>query len=215
MSKSELEHLDELSQDGLEFMHTTGIDADELNQEIHALIDEKAKTPPAKNSNKTKILVLLLAVLVSMVLAYYLSRPTMPQSNLVAQYYTTPPFMESNIERSGADQNASLSQISTLYNKADYTELTKLLNTTESGPLVFYKGVSQYESGDIHGAIESFTVAINTEYKDMAQWHLALSLITVDQYENATTQLQEIAKTSDHFKHNQAKELLQTLSEEK
>lgn len=213
MSKSELEQLNELAKDGLDFMKASGEDVDRLDQEMHDLIEDKVHNSATKKSNTFKILAVLFSVLVLSIFAYLILKPAMPHSKLVAQYYTTPPFMESKVERSGVSQTASLSHISNLYNTADFSEVSKLLNETVSGPMVFYKGISQFESGEVQDAIVSFKAAMNTEYKDLAQWYLSLSLITTNQNDAAKIMLQEITKSSQHYKHVQAKELLQFVTE--
>lgn len=115
-------------------------------------------------------------------------------------------------------RNASLltitDQATRLYNSEKYEEALPLLiqiikMEPDNVSVQFAAGIAQLETGQIEKATQTFSAIKDPEFKEIAQWYLALTFVKQKDYENARTVLELIEKES--YNYSKAQEILQIL----
>lgn len=184
-----------------------------------SLIQEEYST---KNRNIMKRYLSIAASLVLVVSLVYLSfKNDLPEINgqaIFTENYRAYTNLELGTERGtnlgleGLKQQAYYA-----YDLGNYAEaasdLTELVKSEKSAANYFYLGISNVEIGNSEAAYANFNTVINnfSEYKEQAQWYLALALIKEDKTDEAISNLVSLSFKGESYKEQSLKILKEKL----
>jgi len=102
------------------------------------------------------------------------------------------------------------------YQRGNYKEASELFEQhvnrkKENAALIFYKGISQLKSGKEKQAEENLRYILNnkeSEFRQEAQWYMALTYLKVNEIESARETLKKISETTGHPYKNKAEKVI-------
>ncbi|UZR97806.1 tetratricopeptide repeat protein [Chondrinema litorale] len=104
------------------------------------------------------------------------------------------------------------------YNNEEFATASEKLNgylvkNTENKGVALYLGIAQMQIGKYTEAASSFNMAQqDLKFKQQAQWYEALLYIKSEQLDKAKSLLQQISKDTQHYKSEEAVEILEELN---
>ncbi len=213
LSKEEIKELEEMARVGKEAFSG---DLNKVEQMLSGRID-KLDIPQVKDKSSSGITkwVWALLLLISLALtAYFLTRsdhqPKAPIQYATA-YYETPPFVISEGSRGRNEASTILSNVNDAYKRKDFAKVLSLTENQKDGGLLFYRGIAHYELGEINTAITILKQDNTTDLEDMRSWYLALGYLQSNDTPSAKIELEKIVDMPDHYKLNQALDLLEKI----
>lgn len=153
-------------------------------------------------------------VIVSLSLLYLFYDRANPQ-RLYAKY--SAPYEYASKTRSGEQL---IGKIDCLYLKREYQsaieiyEQNKETFTTENNILAIYMGIAYTETGNFTKSKDMLQPIANSDknsFKEIAQWYLSLNYLKSGNIPDARKQLTAIVKDKNHYKKEEAKEILDKL----
>ena len=158
-----------------------------------------------------------MAVIAAAMAAFFLLRPkekVEPAVKYFMTYYEAPPFVLSEEERGITEETTGLSAVRDAYKSGDYAAVLIQTKEMENSGSDFYRAVALLELDRVTEALSLLEQQPNDDLQDMRSWYLALGYLKSNDLESATSVLQEITMSGDHYKHKLAAELLQKMSPE-
>lgn len=202
---------------------------EDRNKEIKSFLkeveDEKKFLKDTDSNTETKIVHLkwirwVAAVLILGIISWAAwSHFNLNSQELFTEYFSSYPNDFVRIERSSSDTNP-LQSAFIAYQDKDYDsaiqQFDRLLNSSNSDNILFFKAVSLLSKGETEFAINIFRNLKEKEdwqYSEAVRWYLALGYLKLEQITIAKDLLEQIANSENgHFNQSSAKEILQKLN---
>ena len=214
LSKEEMNQLEEMALLGKKAFPG---DMSKIEKALAARIDELPlpveKKAPAKGKTALWIaLALLIAIALS---AYYMLNShsnESPAIHYASAYYETPPFVISQETRGAEDVPTPLSKVYDAYKSKDFAKVLLYTENQNGAGLMFYRGIAQFELGQINAAITTLSQDNTIDLEDMRSWYLALGYLQSNDSQSAQLELEKIVNMPDHYKLREASDLLAKIS---
>ena len=219
-----MEELEKKSKKGLEKFAAEGGDIDKVNEildsGIDKLLDDTSGTTGGNPSQRNSIrywLIILFGIILIGFLGYSLWKKThqevQPQKYF-AQYFEVLPSPQTNNIR-GLESKDVWNEGFSAYNANNFADAAHLLSKDKDNPeAMVYSGIAYLNSDQTAKAIQILNDASSLEgissFEDIRQWYLALAYLKAEDIDAAKSLLSSIS-VADHYKKQQAKELLEKL----
>ncbi len=213
LSKDEIRELEEMAQIGKETFpgNLTNVE-DTLANRIDEIIPPIKKTTSSHQPRSWWIAIIIISVIALSTLCLLISKDkASPPVEYAMAYYKTPPFVLSQSNRGTDEISNELSDINNAYKRKDYKKVVTLTEHQDFEGLKFYRGIALYELGRTKEAISSLDQSSDDELMDMRTWYLALAYLRAENLQSAQSELEKIVNIRDHYKNNQATELLEKI----
>lgn len=208
---AELEALQRMASEGLEAFASLG-EITKVEEALSARIDEQIVD---RRSWLKWILIAAAVICLGLIYVFTRSKEPVPAIDYRMAFYEAPPFVLSGTSRGAAEDVLDLGAIRDAYKSKQFDRVLQLsMGIEEAVPgIALYQGVALLEINQIPASIAALEKVGDSELEDMRHWYLAQALLRDREKDDAAqVLLKKIASSSEHYKRDQAREILSGLS---
>jgi len=154
----------------------------------------------------------LITLLISF--SFYININNENYNKIYTKYYNKSDITIIGSTRNTSNARNKIIQGSILYENNKYEKALKTFNKIELTNIDFYLGITNMELGNYEKSINNFNKIIqhgNNIFINQSEWLLSLCYIKLNKKVDAILILSNIAKNTNHYKHNESLKLLEIL----